>query len=470
MSSEPSDVELLLLDRYLDGVTASGRPPSDVASGTEVAVLAALIDRLALLPADEWPADGAVAHPPAGPPPVPLLTEGGRPARTRRRRATLVTGVAACAVAIALGLVGLALPPGRSGPGLSAAAWRLTGFVGTPSWVEASASATDLALTLDCPTTTTCLASDLADPTGTGAMARTTDGGGSWQGADLPAGTLLTSAPACTSAGTCLVGATTAQGAPAILRTTDGGVTFVPASLPPATGAVVSMACSGTALCVAAVTGTAGSSVLTSLDGGVSWVADPLPPGFTPSGPSAAGCPGPDACAIGGQVGGAATVARTGDDGGTWSLETVPGQVVDALSCTGDGFCAAIDEAGPGPAGVQGTSAGDSGVAVSVDGGATFVAAAAQGLPASILRAVSCPATGSCWVTGNEAAPGELRPLIAATSDSGASFATEPLPGAPDVTTVRSVSCPSVAACIALAPRQAPGQTSAPVAVLSRTA
>ena len=99
---------------------------------------------------------------------------------------------------------------------------------------------------------------------------------------------------------------------------------------------------------------------------------------------------------------------------------------------------------------------------MTTDAGVTWTAAAADGLPGSLLQGLSCPTTSYCWAGGlllpakqdgsaGAIAIADLDGVLATTSDGGATWQTAPVPGGVGHTLVTAVSCPSQTTCMALA-------------------
>lgn len=230
---------------------------------------------------------------------------------------------------------------------------------GGRSWRQAATPAGASALTaLHCTTGTSCLA---VAATGQGAFsASTADGGATWQrGGALPAGFGGVTGLACPGRSRCLVAGDIAaafgHGTGAVARTADGGVTWTLASLPPGTGVLHAVSCAGAACLAVGTTSTVTSGVapgtgvlLASTDGGATFTARappaPLDDGF------AVACPAPSLCVAVGihdtraipPVATAATVA-TGDLGRR--VRAVPQHFVAApllaLACPGVAGCVA---------------------------------------------------------------------------------------------------------------------------------
>jgi hypothetical protein len=215
---------------------------------------------------------------------------------------------------------------------------------------------------------------------------------------------------------------------------------------------------------------------VSSADGGSTWSVTTLPPGFDPDGPQALSCLNGATCVVAGFTTDSdgttdAAAARTTDRGATWVSATFPaGVAARATSCTADGFCAVLYDTGqPLGAGAGATTLTASGLAISTDGGAEFVASAGQDLPAAFLVALSCPAAGTCTVGGGvTTASGVWGPLLAGTTDDGSTFSVEPTPAGADLGQVRALDC-TTPRCMALASSLSPGSPIGTQAVLTRS-
>jgi hypothetical protein len=474
MTVPPLD-EVALLDRRLDLGPDGGPLVLDPGLEQVVAALSGLSaaiweeERLALVPAPTAPAPEPVRPAPATPPPrsSPL-----------GRRPFALAGAAAVALAVVLVLALLSgtAPQGgaRSRP------WRLAGFLSPPAWAAVPAGPTGVSVSLACATPLACLATATGAPGGAAVVAATSDGGATWTTTVLPAGTWVTSAPACTDASDCVLGAVTgvpagaqtpAGGTPVVLATTDAGATWAPRTLPAGTGLVTDLACDPAGCTGADVSPTGGgSAALVSPDGGTTWAPAALPAGFVPATPGALACSASD-CVLGGSLvagSGTAAAAVSTDGGAHWVLGAVPAGPVGlrAVSCPSAGRCVALasDPSAAGPA------LGRSGVLVSVDGGRHWSAPAGTGLPGADLMALSCPAAADCVAAGTDlTAAGGPRAVLAETTDGGGSWRTAVLPGGL-LQAVTGVACPAPGACRAVASRPGLGQQGSVQVVLAQSA
>jgi len=471
MSTTPLD-EVRLVDAYID---ARHHGAADTVA--LVPVLATLIDRLAVLPADAWapvpvpagrPAEGGARwfrSPAAGRTPVGVATTQWGARRVAAAAAVVV--LAGVLTAVALG-----------GPGRPARAggWRLAGYIDPPGWQAQPSAPATVAPTVACPSPGRCYAATIARA---GAPVEgSTDGGGSWSATAIPPGVWLTSGLSCPSSSSCAVagetdlpaGASSPNGGVAeVLVTEDGGSTWSAWRLPPAVGRVTDLACTDLVHCVAvglglsADGGSAPAVSAVTADGGLDWATTQLPAGFVPRQSTGLGCPSPDGCVLGGfdATGSATPAALYSTDGGaTWAAAALPSGLpagtVWSVSCGASDACTALV-----PAVVPGApTVGQSPTAAisSVDGGRTWQPTAPfTGKPA-LLTALSCVGLSSCWATGQQLAGGGgavLTGVVESTTDAGRTWMVEPVSGvgtgSTSIGTVTSVACAADGSCVALA-------------------
>jgi photosystem II stability/assembly factor-like uncharacterized protein len=264
----------------------------------------------------------------------------------------------------------------------------------------------------------------------------TTDAGVSWQASSTDNGIDQSSSPiSCVSSSRCwVVNGTT------ILSTVDGGVTWVPELVPtppgrPGTSSAIS--CPGLSDCVVVGFGSFGTDVLTTADGGTTWIAHQTPPGVGSL--DAVSCASEADCWAVGSASGtpsppvpAAVIVATTDGGQTWESQTVPPgtKALAAVSCATPRNCVAV--------GVT-NDAGAVEIVSSDDAGSSWVARRAPSGVGS-LAAVSCPSDADCVAVGGSSA--------IYSEDGGSTWAVESLPSNADQLT--GISCSTVEDCMAV--------------------
>lgn len=240
---------------------------------------------------------------------------------------------------------------------------------------------------------------------------RTTDGGATWQTADLPDGstsTLVTSLW-CTDASDCLaagVNNSTSEGE--IWASSDGGATWTVDDVFPTPG-FPSIACLDTSTCV--VAGTATLQVTTN--GGARWSSRPMAPLFEGDGPLV--CPTATTCYAGGYVTGGhdsqdAVLYETNDLGVTWrtALLVPPptkGGVPQSLAVFADMSCLTTSTCV-----VVGATLGNAAANISeqelsyitTDGGQTWTPLTVPTQSASyVFEGIACPSATHCLGIGS---------------------------------------------------------------------
>jgi photosystem II stability/assembly factor-like uncharacterized protein len=190
---------------------------------------------------------------------------------------------------------------------------------------------------VSCATSTDCWAAG-ATTSGEGDVVATTNGGSTWvsEALALPSPLNDLNALSCPSTSECWASGNPPSGAAAVmLRTTDGGKKWASQKLPSGTAAVGGIACPSVSDCYAV--GYSPSSVglaVKTTDGGAKWVSERLPSGIGPL--LGLSCPRVSECfAAGAATSGAGRVVATTNSGRTWEAETLPAQtrVLYAVAC-----------------------------------------------------------------------------------------------------------------------------------------
>jgi photosystem II stability/assembly factor-like uncharacterized protein len=431
--------------------------------------------------------------------PVEVILTGDH-AQRRGRRRMLVAAAVSGAVLLITGA--LALPSlGRSGPSGSRTAtgpvrapkWQLVGDISS-SWRTASVVGNQPAVSLVCPTTTTCYATDLQPGRTFAEIEVTHDGGDTWKPSNLPvrwsAGTPL----ACVNAGRCAALGVDAAGHATFLKTSDGGATWSsvpgPSQLPPSVADTV-LACSDAESCIAIASGPAGqlgtAEAFMTNDGGSTWTTSKLPSAFVPAGLQ---CFSGKDCVLGGRYksppDGSSTapngpILYSTDDGATWAAAAVPPglRLLSSLSCADSTTCVAIFAIdGPRQQAEQPKSLNE--VLTSTDGGRSWSQANASALPTAMISGLSCPKDSECWASGVEegvsGAPAgkdtspvkvdvSFQGIVASTADGGQTWQDQQLPHG--VQNVLDISCATDTNCYALAAQSPSGGSQASFVLLA---
>jgi len=349
---------------------------------------------------------------------------------------------------------------------------------------NAAASALSAGLeVIACPAAEVCVAAG-AEGFGTPGheiAAVSTDGGSNWASTLPFPGVTHLSAMSCATPTSCvavgwnLVG-NASQGA--AVSTANGGHTWTTVSdLPHDVTRLESIACPTAISCMAVGTSTDEDRgvALTTYATGSQWHALSLPNGL--SNPSLVSCVTPQRCVIEGSKeavlgdpssGENLSIITTSDGGETWVSSALPtgtfpeGGAPDykGLICPSASWCILIGDSTPG----DGTPSGL--IFASSDGGKTWTSVTPpQGT--TFLNAVACPTTTDCVVVGGgfEARGGLVQDILT-TDTAGQAWVSRPVPTA--VTELSSVSCWTSVSCVAvgLGPSAGPSGTH-PVAAQS---
>ena len=263
-------------------------------------------------------------------------------------------------------------------------------------------------------------------------------------------------ASACLAVGSNLVGNTT-QGA--AVSTADGGRTWSTVSdLPKDVTRLESITCPIATSCIAVGTSTDEDRgvAFTTNSSGSGWHPLSLPDGL--SGPSLVDCPTSQICVIEGtkeavvgdpSAGEEISIVTTTDGGETWAsgaLPTgpLPQGVPDytSLICPSSTRCLLAGDSTP-------PDGSPSGFIIATSDGGKSWAALAPPQGTTILNAIACPTPTDCVIVGGgfEARGGSLQDILT-TSRSGQDWISRPVPAA--VTGLTSVSCASIRWCVAV--------------------
>jgi photosystem II stability/assembly factor-like uncharacterized protein len=228
-----------------------------------------------------------------------------------------------------------------------------TGSGSAPSqstWLAAGTTPLPL-YAISCTTPSSCLA--VGGASGQGAAYSTANGGTSWSGLALPAGTPVLEGISCPSSIDCV-----AVGGSLILVTTNAGTTWTADT---ESGDIRAVSCSDTTHCVAVGAGatTKGASFSTS-NGGTSWSMTTI----AAATPNAVACPSDVSCFAAGEAPNGdrntiGVVLGTTDQGAGWATQfTTPGNssLYNGASCWSDTSCEVVGQANQQP--VLGTTDG----------------------------------------------------------------------------------------------------------------
>jgi hypothetical protein len=343
------------------------------------------------------PAAAAAKHHRPKPPPPAEATGQPAPAAT-----AALSGVS-CATALLCWSVGTAAAPApASGDVGSIDVSRNGGKTWSPEVVPATVASLSA---ISCPTPRRCLAGGAT--TSAAAMVSTRNGGATWLLVQSPTGALDVTGVQCTPAGGCLALSTDGS-VYSTASSNDYGETWtsggdLPATLAGAGG----LSCEGTQECLVAgyaqTTPGEGAGVLaSSTDGGETWTSVTLPPGVGLL--HGAACDQARCLAVGTTatntsvvVPGKGIILESLDGGVTWTAEPLSTSVDDAfaVSCTARVVCVIVGTvwipvSPPTPVG---------GVITSNDSGRTWRPARLQYLPESMV-AVDCASAGDCVAAG----------------------------------------------------------------------
>jgi hypothetical protein len=244
----------------------------------------------------------------------------------------------------------------------------------------------------------------------------------------------------------------TQQGVGVVVTTSDAGAVWNPASAPAGALTVKSVLCESPANCLAIVSDGSQLWSAQSTNFGQTWQRlGNLPGSFV--GGADLSCVAGGACLVAGYVPttaghGQGAVALSGNAGQTWALTAVPSGTGILLSaaCPRASTCLA--------AGTKSTTVNDvvpdqGGLLRSVDGGGTWTVVA-DALPVDDVYDMECPTAAVCAMVGAHWAgtPPIATGAVAQSTDGGATFEASSAAYIP--ITLRALSCPTPAGCIAV--------------------
>lgn len=295
-----------------------------------------------------------------------------------------------------------------------------------------------------CPTTRLCYATSAAGgPHGSivPGIVVSNDGGASWYnqpvaGANELIGSNLQGI-ACASVSTCIALGTTNGGSTLVYRTADGHQ-WSRVGFP--TGVQASaVACPSADVCE--VIGRQGSKLYAgrSLNAGITWQSQALPPGRLFSN-NAIACSSVAVCEVVGSSGSHPGWAfRTDDGGSSWTSEALPASDSDmqSIACESVTRCVATGAPYISPGDTNPTAGAKS--AMTTDSGVEWTVAG--NFEGTALGTVACADSEDCLATADGGSTTGHEAL--ATTDGGRTWAITPME-----VSVRSLSCPSVTFCV----------------------
>lgn len=239
-----------------------------------------------------------------------------------------------------------AVSQGRPGEPSAIIAHALVSTDGGVTWATGSLDSNRGVLGhITCPTTSTCMASGFGHGTNVWLKA-TTDSGHTWTSVTAPAGALYSGGLSCTSPTSCLLVTAPPSGSDTAWTTSDLGASWQPHAMPNDLSAYYDVGCAATT-CVAVGSNGGDGAIAVSNDGGLTWVAGPVPPESELL--AKVTCSTATTCIAAGynyrDPGGGPVIVGTTDAGGHFHVFAVPAgkeQPID-VSCAGSS-CFATDQ------------------------------------------------------------------------------------------------------------------------------
>ncbi len=266
----------------------------------------------------------------------------------------------------------------------------------------------------------------------------------------LPSGVTATRVSGVTcppGAEQCLVTGTNAYGAGILLATDGKNISNVlPATGATTVTALTGSSCLGQNNCIVVGDGTTtptGSTKPTAtgvvlVDNGGTWTMGTVPATVTSiHSVSCSDGGGSPMCTAAASASGPVLLSST-DGGATWNLPTTAPTVdrIDAIACTGSQGCVAGIEQ------VSGSTT-TAAVLVTSDGGSTWTSASSFPSTATAISAVSCPSSTACFAAGDTSAGA----FVATSVDGGSTWTSQTLPVAASFAS--GIACASASNCTA---------------------
>jgi photosystem II stability/assembly factor-like uncharacterized protein len=293
-------------------------------------------------------------------------------------------------------------------------------------------------------------------PGGAAVIAATVNGGVSWKAQHVSGGaTPELNGIACPTITECMaVGSngSSQQSAGVVVTTSDAGALWNPATAPAGALTVKSVRCESRADCLAIVSDGSQLWSAQSADFGQTWQRLGNLPGSFVGGDDLS-CSAGGACLVAGYVPttsahGTGAVARSGDAGQTWALTAVPSGTGLLLSaaCLSASTCLA---GGTKSSTVNDIVPDQGELLRSADGGGTWISVTGAP-PVDDVYDMECPTAAVCAMVGAHWAgnPPVATGAVAQSADGGATFEASSAAYIP--ITLRALSCPTPAGCIAV--------------------
>lgn len=314
---------------------------------------------------------------------------------------------------------------------------------------------------LSCPTVRRCWAVGIAGPNATArpgsstVIVATKNGGRTWRAQHVAGGSIPElNGVSCPTPKDCVaVGSNGASlpGSGVVVATTNAGATWNPVATPTAALTVISVSCSSATECLAIVSdGTLIWSAI-STDLGQAWQREGnLPPFFLAGDDVSCTAGGP--CLVAGYAPtgtgtGEGAVALSADGGQTWILASVPNGigVLRSATCSNETDCLA---AGSTSASVNDIVPAQGALLHSTDGGHTWQPATGSPPVANVFD-LECPSASLCVMVGTvwKGSPAVGAGGVAQSGDGGTTFHLSSTAYVP--LTLTALSCPSATACFA---------------------
>ena len=297
---------------------------------------------------------------------------------------------------------------------------------GEAKWASRAAHTPDDLLGVSCGAGGNCLAAgykfDFSSEKGETPLVSTADGGATWssQVYDNNGATLL--AVSCSPDGRCvLVGdASALPSAPGVTGTTQHGGAGLVLDEPAGGAQYYGIGCAGGSFCVAVGQY---ADVLTSANGGESWMGRAPAVQGTLNDLYAVSCPSSSLCVAVGQEG---TIVTSTDGGATWTSRTSgTDDDLEGVACASTSACVAV---------------GGLTILVSTNGGTSWSEVSQPNGSYASLQGVTCTAGGTCLAVGSDGA-------VLASTDGGTNWASRTSGTSVDL---NAVTCTASTACMAV--------------------